>query len=310
MPNTNAIVEKLKDVGLRHGEKAGLAVASTVFFVCIVAAAKMETIKTTADNIKAATKNSQSNLNRHEDKETIVQHLEEKGIKDSHFAQVVDEQVKTALVPENYKAAREWVSLEPGAGVIRDTPVLITASELYAYPGRGGFLVFDLDEEGNRIADDGKSAPKDEGTRQRRKKRRRSGGMMGGGSMMGGGMMGGAAKKKKGREPGRDLARAGRRRLAQAENPRQGARWCGKRYRGATAKDSAAEKEEHFKELSKGHRWVAITGVLDHAKLVANYREALKNTAVAHPNYRRLDLQRKTLLARRHMVQVGECRVG
>ena len=35
--------------------------------------------------------------------------------------------------------------------------------------------------------------------------------------------------------------------------------------------------------------------MLDHAKLVANYREALKNPAVAHPNYRRLDLQRQTL---------------
>ena len=49
------------------------------------------------------------------------------------------------------------------------------------------------------------------------------------------------------------------------------------------------------KEITKGYRWVVVTGVLDHAKLVANYREALKNPAVAHPNYRRLDLQRQTL---------------
>ena len=49
--------------------------------------------------------------------------------------------------------------------------------------------------------------------------------------------------------------------------------------------------------MTKGYRWVAITGVLDHAKLVANYREALKNPAVAHPNYKRLDLQRQTLQA-------------
>ena len=81
--------------------------------------------------------------------EKIIQNLEEKGIKDSNFAKVVDDQVKTALVPAEYKAAREWVSPEPGAGLIRDTPILIAPSDLYAYPGRGGFLVFDLDSNGN-----------------------------------------------------------------------------------------------------------------------------------------------------------------
>ncbi len=62
----------------------------------------------------------------------------------------------------------------------------------------------------------------------------------------------------------------------------------------AEAKEEAAEKLEHFKELTKGHRWVAITGVFDHAKLVANYRAALKNPAFAHPNYARVDLERQT----------------
>ena len=35
MANANAIVEKLADVGLRHGEKAGVAIAMMVFLVCI-----------------------------------------------------------------------------------------------------------------------------------------------------------------------------------------------------------------------------------------------------------------------------------
>ena len=52
--------------------------------------------------------------------------------------------------------------------------------------------------------------------------------------------------------------------------------------------------EKHFKEVTKGHRWVAITGVFDHAQLVANYRAALKNPAAAHPNYAQVDLQRQT----------------
>ena len=36
---------------------------------------------------------------------------------------------------------------EPGAGLIRDTPELIAPTELYAYPGRGGALVYELDEQ-------------------------------------------------------------------------------------------------------------------------------------------------------------------
>ena len=135
--NKDATVEKLKDLGLRHGEKAGVAIASTVFFVCVGMAAVMPTIDTSPDQIKQATQQSESNLNRREDRETIVKKLEEKGITDSHFAKVVDDQVKTALVSDDYKPAREWVSTEPGAGLIRETPALIAATELYAYPGRG-----------------------------------------------------------------------------------------------------------------------------------------------------------------------------
>jgi hypothetical protein len=293
MASANAVLEKLKYAGLRHGEKAGVAIASGLFFLCIVLAAKKETLATTPDEIKAATKQSSSNLNRHEEPEKIIKNLEEKGIKNSNFAKVVEDQVKTALVPADYKAAREWVSPEPGAGLIRDTPVLIAPSDLYAYPGRGGFLVFALDSEGNRIPDDGKDAPKDEPTRRRRK--RAAGGMMGGG-MMGGGMMGGAPRQKKGRSAA-DIAAE---RKAEAERT---GKLLAKKLAGKDSdapeeknKEEAAENQEQFKEVTKGHRWVAITGVLDHAQLVANYRTALKNPATAHPNYARLDLERKTQL--------------
>ena len=49
-----------------------------------------------------------------------------------------------------------------------------------------------------------------------------------------------------------------------------------------------------MKEVVKGLRWVAITGTLDHGKMLANYREALKNPAVAFPHYARLDVERQT----------------
>ena len=52
--------------------------------------------------------------------------------------------------------------------------------------------------------------------------------------------------------------------------------------------------QQQFKEVTKGLRWVAITGILDHGKMLANYREALKNPAVANPHYARLDLERQT----------------
>ena len=51
--------------------------------------------------------------------------------------------------------------------------------------------------------------------------------------------------------------------------------------------------QQQFKEITKGLRWIAITGVFDHAKLVANYKKALKNPAVANPHYARLDLERQ-----------------
>ena len=68
------------------------------------------------------------------------------------------------LVADNYKPDREWVTPEPGAGLLRDTPVLIAPTELYAYPGRGGALVYDLDENGNRKPETEKKEAPEGGT--------------------------------------------------------------------------------------------------------------------------------------------------
>ena len=200
---------------------------------------------------------------------------------------MVEEQVKTALVPDNYKAAREWVTPEPGAGLIRDTPALIAVTELYAYPGRGGLLVYELDKEGNRIPD--KDQDKDTGQTPRRRRKKRAP------PAAWAAMMGGAPKKKARKEPGRHRSRGKR----GAEAPGQeSSEQAGRRRQAEEATPRTKKKPRPSipeKEMTKGFRWVAITGVLDHAKLVANYREALKNPAVAHPNYRRLDVQRQTL---------------
>jgi hypothetical protein len=292
MPDANAIAEKLKDLGLRHGEKAAVAIASLVFFLCATFAARMETINTTPEKIKQVTKVSESNLTRPETREKILERLEAQKIKDSNFAKVVDEQVKTALVADDYKSARDWVTPEPGAGLIRDTPVLITVADLYAYPGRGGLLVFQLDKEGNRVPDLDKDKAKPEERRRRRRRRPAMGGMMGGMGMMGG--IGGQRKRqgKSKADLEREAALEQGRKKRALEGKLVGS---GDALAEQKAEEDAADKGPPPKEITKGFRWVAITGVLDHAKLVANYRAALKNPAIAHPNYKRLDLQRKTL---------------
>jgi hypothetical protein len=286
----NAFVEKLKELGLKHGEKAGLAIASMVFLMCIGMAATQKTIGTTPDQIKAAAKASESNLNRREDRSTIIQKLVDKGIKETDFAKVVDEQVKTALVPASFKSDREWIIPEPGAGLLRDTPKLIAATQLYAYPGRGGFLVFELDEDGNRIPDkEKKEAPKDTSSRRRRRRRSAmgapSGGMMG---MMGMRKKSGKSKAEQEREAKVERERKTRELQNKLAGPSGG-------EDVETAKSEQTAKEFPDKEMLKGFRWVAVTGVLDHAQMRANYRDALKNPAVAHPHYRRLDLQRQIL---------------
>ena len=148
MANANAIVDQMVSLGLRHGEKAGMVLASMIFFVCVGTAATQKGIQTTPDQVKKAAEQSDSNLNRREEREAILKTLEERDkITKTNFAESVEEQIKVSLVPDNYKPEREWVTPEPGAGLIRDTPKLVAVNELYAYPGRGGLLVFALDEK-------------------------------------------------------------------------------------------------------------------------------------------------------------------
>src|SRR5262249_11148507 len=104
-----------------------------------------------------------------------------------------EQQTKVQLVADNYKPAREWISPEPGAGLIRDQPKLIAPTELYAYPGRGGLLVYALDAKGERIPL--KQGEEEEERPQRLRNTRRP--RAGGGGMTG--MMGGGARKRRGK---------------------------------------------------------------------------------------------------------------
>ena len=287
----NPTVEKLKDMGLRYGDKAAVALMSLVFVVCFGMAVSKKAIDTTPDQIKKAAESADTNIGRRRERGDIVKKLEEEGIKPTNFANQVEETSKSVLVADAFKPDREWVTPEPGAGLIRDQPVLIAPENLFAYPGRGGALVYALDEQGNRIPDtEKKEAPKEAPRRKRRRRSAMSGGMGGMGMAMGG------ARKKA-------------RRKSQAEIEQEQKKETEEQKREIAAKlagpDTPASKEEQekaeaadkgpaMKEIVKGLRWVAITGTLDHGKMIANYREALKNPAVAYPHYERLDLERQT----------------
>lgn len=289
MASGNATVDKLADIGLRHGEKAGVALAVMVFILCVGAALSQPPIGTTPEKVKSAAEAASTNLARNEDQDTILKRLEEKEkIKPTDFAVKVEEQIKVKLTGDTYKPQREWVTPEPGAGLIRDQPKLIAPGELYAYPGRGGLLVYALDEEGERIhAKEGEETEK-KGQRYGNTRSRRSKGAMGG--MMGGAM----GKRKKARKSPEEIARE-----EEEERKLKQKRLSGQIVGGPAAetKSDAEDKDEGgpYKEITKGYRWVAITGTLDHAQMRAYYKEALKNPAVAHPQYLRLDLERRTL---------------
>ncbi len=290
-------VEKLKDVGLRYGDKAAVALTSLLFVVCLGAALSKKSIDLTPDQVKKAAEAAETNINRHQERDDIIKVLEGGGIKPTNFAKDAQDAAKTVLVADNYKPDREWVTPEPGAGLIRDKPVLIAPTELYAYPGRGGALVYDLDENGNRKPDtEKKEATKDEPRRGRGRRARGGSGIMG--SMMGA-MGRGRASRKASRKSQADLEKE-QKEEAEQKKREMAAKLAGSDEAPDTKDDQAKEKgqgpgnQQQFKEITKGLRWVAITGVIDHAKLVANYREALKNPAVANPHYARLELERQS----------------
>jgi len=289
----NPTVEKLKEVGSLYGDKAAVALTSLLFVVCLGAALSKQSIQLTPEEVKKRAQAADTNLNRRQERDDIIKVLETGGIKPTNFSKEVQDAAKMVLIADNYKPEREWVTPEPGAGLIRDTPVLIAPTDLYAYPGRGGALVYDLDENGNRKPDtEKKDVPKEEPRRGRR--RQRAGGMAG--------MMGGRPSRKGSRKSRADLEKEQQEEVEQKKKEMAAKLVAGSDEPPSTKDDEAAKKdnqapgspEQHFKEVTKGLRWIAITGVLDHGKLVANYRVALKNPAVANPHYARLELERQS----------------
>ena len=287
----NPQVEMLKALGLRHGEKAVVGISGFLCLTFLRLAGMKETIKLTPDEVDANAKKAQTNLSRKQDESKIIEKIESDGIKNVSFEKIVNNQAKEVLSPDTFKASRLWVTNEPGAGMIRDTPLLIAPNDLYAYPGRGGAAVFVLDDEGERVKADENDKIDEQVVVRRKKKKKR--GQMGGM----GGMMGGAGKKgnnSKGRAAAnRQQARLDAEKKAAEEKKRLSGALVGEGGEEKEEKKEEETKEGVNKEATKGLHWVVITGVLDNKKMKQNWLNALKIASVAYPHYRQIEVQRQ-----------------
>jgi hypothetical protein len=190
---------------------------------------------------------------------------------------MIEGQIANALKPDPYRARLDWVTPEPGAGLIRDQPELIAPTDLTAFPGRGGILMFALDPTtGERVIDPGDPKTKN-GPR---------GGLALGGPE-GPGNPNSKTKKETPEEKERRLAKEARDKAIYAGDVKPADK--------KDQPDAEAAPAGPYKEEVKGKRWVVLTAVLDNAKLKKNYLQALKNEAVAYPNFKRVDIERQTL---------------
>lgn len=290
----NPTVDKLKALGLRHGEKAVVGLMAAVALLCIVKAAGRPTIELTPAQVKSAAESASANINKRQDEADVLAKIEEAGIVNPNFEKMVNAQINDKLVAANYSYDNPWVTPEPGAGLIRDQPKLIAPTELVAHFGRGGALLFELDAEGKRIPDTGKDAVVARKERSPRARRSSSGsgssssGMSSMGSMMMSGGGGGAPLSKKDEEA---------QKKAQAEeDARIKRQLAGKvdptKDTEKTEAEASAEPKLPDKEAVKGLRWVTLTGVLDNETLLKNYEEALK-IVPAYPNFREVEVERQ-----------------
>ena len=151
MANTNAFVEKLKALGIRHGEKAVVGVAGGLFVMFVVSSFSQESIKLTPDEVQTHAKKARANLDEKQDPKYISGKLQTDGIKLAGFEGQVKDIDAKAIDTTAYALANPWVTVPPGAGNVRTTPIILAVTELYSSASQGGAVMFKLDENGERI---------------------------------------------------------------------------------------------------------------------------------------------------------------
>jgi hypothetical protein len=274
----NPSVEKLKQFGLRHGEKAGVGLLAALCLFFLAKGFTHPTIDMTPDQLKKAAAAADQNLGRPQKDEDILSRLESENIKEVGFEKTVDKRIAVKQDAALFAFDNSWVSPEPGAGLLRDMPILLAVNTLYAHSGRGGLIVFERDENGDLVEDKHVGEP----VQKKRKKRPP-------------GMRSPTGKRRKKKTSSVEIA-AKEKKKNESENAKLKAKLVGE------AKDEPAKDDEDdfdskdWKETTKGYRWVALTGVFDHKQQRENYAKALKiDFASAAPHYLRLDAERQSL---------------
>src|SRR5947208_1885164 len=120
----NATVEKLKAFGLRHGEKIAVTLVSILCVVLFAKAFTHPTIEITPDDVKRAADSDKTNINKPATPDDIQRKLDQDGVKEVAFLEVVEKNKPGAKSAEPYRLANSFTAPEPGAGLIRETPVL------------------------------------------------------------------------------------------------------------------------------------------------------------------------------------------
>lgn len=282
----NPSVDKLKALGLQHGEKAVVALAAGVCLFCLYSAMTRETIDITPEAIKSSAAAATTNINKKVDPVQLAQTLEEEFLKVPNLVEKVEAVGKDKFTQDLLAyVPKPWVTAPPDAGVQRNSISIAAPYDLVATASRGGVLMYALDEEGNIIyeEEDSKLADANAAPAAPKKKKRRGAQPNSGMSMPDMMAMNGPAAKE--------------------EDPKEVARRLAKKRAGVVgdapaedAKDDATADTRKPKEVVRGLRWVAITGLFDHRKLRESYAKALNlDFANAQPNYQRLDLQRQEL---------------
>jgi hypothetical protein len=283
------LVEKAKSFGFRHGEKVAVALTSVLCVVLVILAGSRKAIDVTPTQIKKAAESARNNLQQPQSKEDILARLDSDGLVPVPFTEKVAAAAAAAKGANEVKYAFTvpFMSPEPGAGLIRETPVLLAPTELYVSANRGSITLFVRDESGAIVYEEAKK------DKPKPPPRRRRNSMMGSG-MMGSGMMGsGSSGMMDGMGGIPKEPTAAEKKKAEEEARRKAQLFVG------TARDKEEEEIETKaaagetpKEAPRGVRIAAIAGALDHKAIKDNYVRALKD-ANAAPHYLRLDLERQ-----------------
>lgn len=303
-PKVQKILNKVQTFFTNHGEKVAVGLGATLFVVGAASAILKPTIAITPEQIKTNAEAADKNIKQPQAEAEIIDALANDGIKELNFAESVAKAETEKIDINELKVKHKWVTMEPGAGLIRDQPVLIAINDVMAVAGRGGSKLFEVDDKGNRIPDDGSDQ---DGTDK-------SVGGRGGRSGRGGGMgmgLGGGQTKQSAREKQEEEARLKREQEARSKalagkvdpaqeaakkKAREEAKKKDAEASGVQTAETTEEQSGPFKEKLHSLRWAAVTGLVDHKALRDNYAKALKvDPKSANPNYKKVELERQTL---------------